>query len=215
MKSETRFLLVMLGLVVILGTGLAALNYYTRPPEPPKQQEVDFKLSDVIGINRPEKGNADARVVIVEFSDLQCPQCRNGAETVERLMLQYEGKIRTVFRHFPLDTHERARLYAQALEAANKQGKFWEMHDLIFTDQYANEKKLLDFARSLGLDIAKFQADMKSKEVLEAVDNDLREGQRLGVTSTPTYFLFVGDKGKMIRGHTSLVDEVTRIMEGS
>jgi len=153
-------------------------------------------------------------VVIVEFSDLQCPSCRRGSEVVEQLLLKYEGKIRLVYRHFPLDIHQRARMYAQAAEAAHRQGKFWEMQDLIFNEQEADEKRIEEFARSLGLNMEQFRKDMKSREVMMTVAQDMAVGQRFGINSTPTYFLFVGDKGQMIRGHTSLAQEVEKAMEG-
>lgn len=215
MKSETRFLLIMLGLVLVLGAGLAALNYYTRLPKPPEVKPTEVKLSDVLAPGRPEKGNPNARVVIVEFSDLQCPSCRRGNEVLEQLLLKYEGKIRLVYRHFPLDIHERARMYAQAAEAAHRQGKFWEMQDLIFSEQEADEKRIEEFARSLGLNMEQFRKDMKSREVMMTIAQDMAVGQRFGINSTPTYFLFVGDKGQMIRGHTSLLAEIEKVMEGS
>ncbi len=214
MKSESRFLFIMLGFVLILGAGLAALSYYTSPPKPPEVRETEIKLSDVLVPGRPEKGNPNARVVIVEFSDLQCPSCRRGNEIVEQILLRYEGKIRLVYRHYPLDTHERARMYAMAAEAAHRQGKFWEMQDLIFNEQDATEKRLEEFAKSLELNMEQFRRDMNSREVARVVAEDLAAGQRFGVNSTPTYFLFVGDKGQMIRGHTSLAVEVEKVMEG-
>ncbi len=214
MKSETRFLLIMLGLVVILGAGLAALNFYTRPPQPPEPKPVEIKLSEMLVAGRPEKGNPNAKVVVVEFSDMQCPSCRRGNDTVEQLMLQYDGKIRVIFRHYPLDIHPKARLFAQAAEAAHRQGKFWEMQDLIFNEQDANEKRLEEFARSLGLSMEQFRKDMKSKEVQDAILNDIASARRYGVTSTPTYFLFVGEKGQMIQGHQNLAAEMQKVMEG-
>lgn len=214
MKSETRFLLIMLGLVLVLGAGLAALNYYSRPPQPPPVKETEVKLNDVLAPGRPEKGSPDARVVIIEFSDLQCPSCRRGSEAVDQLLLKYGGKIRLVYRHYPLDIHERAMLYAQAAEAAHRQGKFWEMQDLIFNEQDANDKRIEEFARSLGLNMEQFRKDMKSREVMQAVVDDLSTGKRLGITSTPTYFLFVGEKGQMIQGYTALLTEVEKVMEG-
>jgi protein-disulfide isomerase len=214
MKSETRFLLIMLAIVVVLGAGLAALNYYTRPPQPPPVQETEIKLEDAVTAGRPEKGNPNANVVILEFSDLQCPSCRRGEEVLEQLMLRYEGKIRLVYRHYPLSIHERARLYAQAAEAAHRQNKFWEMQALIFNEQNATPKRLEEFAKSLGLDVNQFKKDMNSPEVIRAIDEDLSLGQRLGVSSTPTYFLFVGGKGRMVQGHRALAAEVQQVMEG-
>jgi len=214
MKSETRFLLIMLGLVIMLGTGLAALNYYTRPPKPPAVKQTEVQLSDLLAPGRPEKGNPNANVVIVEFTDLQCPSCRRGSETVEQLMLQYEGKIRLICRHYPLDIHDRARLYAQAAEAAHRQGKFWEMKALIFSEQDVSQKRLEEFAQSLGLNLEQFRKDMNSPEVRQAVEDDLNTGRRFGVSSTPTYFLILGGKVEMIIGHTTLLTEVQRVMEG-
>lgn len=214
MKSETRFLLLMLGFVLVLGAGLAALNFYSRPPQPTSVKPTDIKLSDVLAPGRPEKGNPNANVVIVEFSDLQCPSCRRGNEVVEQLLVRYEDKIRVVYRHYPLDIHERARLFAMAAEAAHRQGKFWEMQDLIFNEQDASQKRLEEFAKSLGLNMEQFRKDMSSREVAEVIAQDLATGQRFGVDSTPTYFLFVGDKGRMIRGHTTLLNEVVKVMEG-
>lgn len=214
MKSETRFLLIMLGLVLILGAGLAALNYYTRPPKLPEAKPTEVKLSDLVIPGRPEKGNPEAKIVLVEFSDMQCPSCRRGNETVDQLLLKYEGKIRVIFRHYPLDIHEKARLFAQAAEAAHRQGKFWEMQDLIFNEQDASEKRLEEFARSLGLNMEQFRKDMKSRDVNQAIVNDLVTGQRYGVNSTPTYFLFVGEKGRMIQGHLSLAAEMEKVMQG-
>jgi protein-disulfide isomerase len=214
MKSETRFLLIMLAIVVVLGAGLVALNHYTRPPQPPPVQETEIKLEDAVTAGRPEKGNPNANVVILEFSDLQCPSCRRGEEVLEQLMLRYEGKIRLVYRHYPLSIHERARLYAQAAEAAHRQNKFWEMQALIFNEQNATPKRLEEFAKSLGLDVNQFKKDMNSPEVIRAIDEDLSLGQRLGVSSTPTYFLFVGGKGRMVQGHRALAAEVQQVMEG-
>ncbi len=214
MKSESRFLFVMLGFVLVLGAGLAALSYYNRPPQPPAVRETEIKLSDLLVSGKPEKGNPNARVVIVEFSDLQCPSCSRGNDTIEQLLLRYEGKIRLVYRHYPLDIHERARMYAMAAEAAHRQGKFWEMQDLIFNEQNATQKRLEEFAKSLGLNLEQFRKDMNSREVAQVIAEDLATGQRFGVSSTPTYFLFVGDKGRMIKGHTSLAAEVQPVMEG-
>lgn len=214
MKSESRFLLTMVGLVVFIGAGLAALNYYTRPPQPEPVKELEIKLADVLSPNRPEKGNPDANIVIVEFSDLQCPSCSRGAETVDRLMLQYPEKIRLIFRHYPLDTHERAMMYAQAAEAAHQQGKFWQMHDLIFSEQTADRKRLEEFARSVGLDIERFRRDMNSQQTNQAIQEDKAVAQRFGISSTPTYILFVNGKGRLIQGHMTLASEVQRIMEG-
>ena len=88
------------------------------------------------------------------------------------------------------------------------------MQDLIFNEQDASEKRLEEFARSLGLNMEQFRKDMKSKEVQEAIVNDLVTAQRYGVTSTPTYFLFVGEKGQMIQGHLTLAAEMQKVMEG-
>jgi len=138
----------------------------------------------------PVRGQAQAPVTIIEFSDLQCPFCASVTPTLRELMKQYPDQVRWVFKSFPLDFHADSPLAHAAALAAERQGKFWEMHDLIFANQ-RNLKRdnLLAEAHSLNLDIAKFTADLDSGDVKQQLEADKKEGEGLGVNGTPAFFI--------------------------
>jgi protein-disulfide isomerase len=122
--------------------------------------------------------------VLIEYADLECPYC---AQTHARL----SGlRLRRVFRHFPVvSKHPRARVLAQAAEAASLQGRFWEMHDSLLEDQgHLDDPHLWERAHRFGLDLERFEADRRSAAVAERVKRDFRTGIRAGVTTTPTLF---------------------------
>lgn len=141
------------------------------------------------------KGNAESAITLVEYSDFQCPACRAYYPIVEKLTNEYGSKIRFVYRHFPLPQHANARPTAIAAEAAGLQGKFWEMHNMIFENQeaWAAEKDpretLISYAVKLGLDKEKFLQDLDSKDLQKKVETDLQGGMRSRVRGTPTFFL--------------------------
>jgi protein-disulfide isomerase len=122
---------------------------------------------------------------VIEYADLECPYCAKA-----HLILR-ELPIRRVFRHFPVvSKHPRARALAAAAEAAGLQGRFWEMHDSLLTDQgHLDDPHLWQRARKLGLDLERFEADRRSDAVGERVERDFRSGIRAGVTTTPTQFV--------------------------
>ncbi len=142
------------------------------------------------------KGNPDAYVTLVEYSDFQCPACRSYYPMLKKLNEKYPDNLRIVYRHFPLvQIHQHATRAAQAAEAAGMQGKFWEMHDMIFNTQDSwsesdNPKQFFaDLAGTLGLDVEKFERDIESDEVMEKVKRDTNSGIKLGVSATPTFYL--------------------------
>jgi 2-hydroxychromene-2-carboxylate isomerase len=138
----------------------------------------------------PVRGAPMAPVTIVEFSDFQCPHCGRAHPDLSRTVAQAEGKVKLVFKHYPLSGHSRALPAALAAEAAGRQGKFWEMADLLFEHQDALEDgDLLGYAQQLGLDPDRFKADMASDEVRARVDADRAEGAKVGVTATPSLFI--------------------------
>ena len=131
-----------------------------------------------------------APITLVEFSDFQCPYCSAAREPLERLLREHEGKLKLVFKHFPLTMHPRAVQAARAAEAAKLQGRFWEMHDLLFENQHNLEDADLErYAKMLGLDEERFKADIASEAVQAKVDADRAEGERLGVEGTPTLYV--------------------------
>jgi protein-disulfide isomerase len=137
----------------------------------------------------------DAKVTIVEFGDFQCPACGSAHPTVKQVLKDYEGKVTFVWRHFPLPMHKNAMLAAIASEAAADQGKFWEMHTLLFDNQKdwgeSNNAKetFVSYAEKLGLDTAKFTDALDKKFNAERIQSDQDAGIALGVNSTPTFFI--------------------------
>jgi len=163
---------------------------------------------DAIGENRPEKGNSASGISIVEFSDFQCPACAVAFSSVGEFLKTYGDQVHFVYRHFPItELHPNAMPAAYASEAAGKQGKFWEVHDWLFTNQSAWETAAVDadylfeqFGEEISLDRDQFSNDYLSDEVRNAVSNDHAEARNLGVSSTPTFFI----NGKKIAGALSL-----------
>jgi protein-disulfide isomerase len=138
----------------------------------------------------PARGPGDAKVTIVEFSDFQCPYCGAAFGTVEQLMTQYAGKVKLVFRQFPLPIHPQAEKAAEASLCAADQGKFWEFHDLLFKNQKKlDASDLKTYAASAGLDGAKFSQCLDSGDKKKQVDADLEAGQAAGVNGTPAFFI--------------------------
>jgi protein-disulfide isomerase len=136
------------------------------------------------------KGAADALVTIVEFSDFQCPFCARVTPTLDRIMKEYQGKVRLYFRHYPLPFHHDAPLASQAALAAGEQGKFWEMHDKLFANmQNLKRPDLERYAEELKLDMAKFRQALDSETFKARIDKDMALGGQVGVRGTPAFFI--------------------------
>jgi protein-disulfide isomerase len=159
------------------------------------KQEASLPITNEISGNDWMKGNKDSSVILVEYSDFQCPACGAYFPLIERIVSESSTTIKFVYRHFPLTQHANAVPAAQAAEAAGKQGKFWEMYEKIFTTQKEWEtsttvdKIFYNYATQMGLDMAKFDVDYKSKEVTDKINNDLKSGLKAGINSTPTFYL--------------------------
>ncbi len=139
---------------------------------------------------RPTYGNPDAPIVIVEFAEFKCPYCQKHAPTFKALVDASGGKVRHVFKHFPLKKHRGSVLSSRAAEAAHRQGRFWEMYTLLFQDRERQQKKdLLGYAESLQLDMAQFKADLEDEAILKLIENEKIEGLQAGVKATPTLFI--------------------------
>jgi protein-disulfide isomerase len=136
------------------------------------------------------KGPADALVTIVEFSEFQCPFCTRALPTLSQIHKTYKDKVRVIFRHNPLPFHKDAPLAAQAAIAAGEQGKFWEMHDLLFTNtKTLKEDNLNGYAKKLGLDMAKFSADLNSPKAKSMIKRDQQLASKFGARGTPNFFI--------------------------
>jgi len=141
-------------------------------------------------LKRSSKGNPNALVTIVEFSDYQCPFCSRVEPTIAQILKEYPNEVRVVFNHNPLSFHKDAKPAAQAAYAAGLQNKFWEMHELLFANQkQLSRDNLIMFAKQLGLDEAKFIADMDSPQTVAIIDANLSEASKKGVNGTPGFLI--------------------------
>lgn len=143
---------------------------------------------------RPIKGSPEAKLVLEEFSDFQCPACKSAQPIVDEVIKTFGERIQFKYRHYPLITiHPQAFRAALAAECANDQGKFWEYHDLLFANQpNFSRDDLLTYARQLQLNIDGdhgFAACLDARAKTEVVRADMREGEKRGVRGTPTFFL--------------------------
>lgn len=163
--------------------------YFTKPK----------MLLPVEAGNGPTFGKAGAPITVVEFSDFECPFCSRAAETVNQLKKKYGNKVKLTFRHFPLPMHQNARPASEASMCVNEQStdKFWKFHDLAFKNQTTLDKANLEkYAKESGADIKKFNECIASKKYSDFVQKDMDYGSKLGVKSTPTFFI----NGQLVSG---------------
>jgi len=154
--------------------------------QPPPVVRIQVSIGDA-----PIRGAADAPVTIVEFTDFQCPFCSRTQGTLKQLLERYPGKVKLVYRDFPLDSaHPQARRAAEAARCAHDQGKFWDYHDVLFSHfPQASPDDLKEYAGQVGLDLMEFERCLSGGVHKAAVQRDMEEGTRLGVTGTPAFFI--------------------------
>lgn len=160
----------------------ASIQTFLTRPEPPV---YNIAIDD-----QPSLGSPTAPVTIVEFTDYQCPSCASTHPLIEKLLKEYDGKVRLVVRDFPLEYHANAYKAAEAAEAAREQGKYWEYITLLLGNQSKLDVAALkQYAGQLALDRQKFDAALDSGKFADKVQRDIRDGLRLGVDATPTFFI--------------------------
>jgi protein-disulfide isomerase len=137
------------------------------------------------------QGAASAPVTLIEYGDYECPACFQATAALKVILPHFGDDVRFVFRHFPLrEVHPHAELAAEAAEAAGAQGKFWAMHDLLFSMQHhLKDKHLQGYAAELGLDMARYENEMKDHVYLQRVQEQIQSGQRLAIRSTPAFYV--------------------------
>src|SRR6266498_5643006 len=192
MKRYLPFVIVAAVALATLGSG--AMLYRAK-----RSQLLSISANKVLSGKNDKsmhiRGNPDAPATLEEFADFQCPPCSNFAGFTEELLKQYDSRLRIVFRNFPLPGHEHAREAALAAEAAGLQGRFWEMHDVLYREQafwsYApNARGLFEsYAGTIGLNLDQFRKDIDSEKAKERLDSDHARGDSLGVKLTPTIFI--------------------------
>ena len=200
-------------ILAVLGVALGSVWYLTKPvatsngpatPQPaastvaqtPRATQPAPVRSGVPGAEPAHtKGPANAPAQIEEFGDFQCPPCAMFHPILEQMEAEFGDKLRVTFRHFPLPNHAHALRAASAAEAAGLQGKFWQMHKLIYEHQ-KDWKDLFDvrpvfdgYAKEIGLDVERFNRDLGSSQVAQRIIQDGKRAQSLGVKGTPTVFL--------------------------
>lgn len=170
-------------------------------PAPTRGPEIDDVAVDVPLDDAPARGGAHAPVTIALFSDFECPYCVKAEATLRTLEAAYPGKVKVAFRHRPLPMHDHARLAAKASLAAEAQGRFWEYHDVLLTHRDALDRTSLEgYARTLGLDLARFGRDLDDPRAEARISADEMQAARLHVEGTPTAFV----NGRRIVGAQSL-----------
>jgi protein-disulfide isomerase len=137
------------------------------------------------------QGNMDAPIELLQYGDYQCPYCWKAYPIVKRLQSQLGEHVKFVFRNFPLTKiHPHAKIAAIASEAAALQGKYWEMHDLLYEKhKQLDRDAILSYAKELGLDQALFEPDLEKPELADIVETHFLSGLRSGVNATPTFFI--------------------------
>ena len=209
-----RFLLWAL---VLAGTAGLIFGMVKLGGSEPEQSAI---LINAVSPSDWTKGNKEAKVVLVEYSDFQCPACADYQPLFKKLSEEFGDKITFAYRHFPLRQHQNARLAAYAAEAAGRQNKFWEMHDLIFENQNRWENRgdaeniFTGYARTLGLDIDEFKNGLSSKEIKDKVENDYQSGIRSNVNATPTVFLN-GEKIKVPPNYDELQNIINEALKNN
>ncbi|HSV62401.1 MAG TPA: thioredoxin domain-containing protein [Chthoniobacterales bacterium] len=185
MKRFLPFLIVTAVALITFGSGYALYR---------SKQVAPGATSGVAG-GIHVRGKANAAVTIEEFGDFQCPPCGTMSGVLHKLGEQYGSRLRLIFHHFPLAVHAHAGEAAIAAEAAHEQGKFWEMHDVLYKEQALWSKApdvpalFNGYASSIGLDMERFKSDLLKPEVAARIDADQKLGTSRGVTSTPTLFV--------------------------
>ncbi|MBU6388898.1 thioredoxin domain-containing protein [Patescibacteria group bacterium] len=176
----------------LIGGGI----YFAVRPQPtgPRQVPISASYTDRVKAGGWTRGTTHPQVTVVEYGDFQCPACYNYFPIVERSYADTKDIAQFVFRQYPLQQHNKAMQAAKAAEAAGRQGKFWEMYNLLYTKQpewaddttFSFGSRLSDYAGSLGLNADQFNADMNDPSIEDEISKDVAKGNQVPLTGTPT-----------------------------
>ena len=218
MKRYLPFIIVAVVAIATLGSG--AMLYRAKLPRPLTISEDKSVSREGDAESMHIRGNPEASVTLEEFGDFECPSCANLATFLDQVIKEYHPRARLIFRNFPLSMHQYARDAAQAAEAAGLQGRYWEMHDVLYREQPVwsssgnNARRLfISYAETLGLDLDRFQKDMQSDKVRERIESDQARAKSLGVKTAPSLFVDRREMGPNYRnpeGVRRLVDEAVK-----
>jgi protein-disulfide isomerase len=221
-QSQKKIRALGLGVFLVLSLGVAAFgvtraaSYSSKDGEPvrPAKAQKEVYEHPIVTKEDYARGVGELQNALIEYSDFQCPVCAPYASMVSDIEKEFRGKLTVIYRNFPKDSlHENARRAAQAAQAAGEQGKFWQMHDMLYKKQaewsfsVQPMEVFAAYAKSLSLDIKKFRGDMASPAIEESIEKDIASGKKSSVDGVPTFFL----NGKKIPSpHT--VDEFKEII---
>lgn len=189
MQQITRWII---GILIFVG-GIFFVYWAAIGPAPVEKDPIP-QITAVDWI----KGTLDdSKVQIVEYSDFECPACAAYRTLLDEVHTQYNDKVVIAYRHFPLPKHTNATIAAQASEAAGKQGKFWEMHDLIFENQETwveqsrteAENSFKQYGETIGLDLTQYEADFGTNEIAQKIAEQFITGSKAGIQWTPSIFV--------------------------
>jgi protein-disulfide isomerase len=182
------------GILGVIVVAIAAGAWYYAKPTSDSAATVG-SISDRTEVQGDwGMGNPDAKLTIIEYGDFQCPACGFYHPIVKELMEEFKDDVYFIFRHFPLvNAHQFATMAASASEAAGRQGKFWEMHDLLMTNQQMWSRGMassafLAYARELGLNDVQFQQDVRDEAIFAKIEKDFNSGVDLKINSVPSFF---------------------------
>jgi len=187
MTNEAKILT---GIVIATVALVIGAVFFLSQPEKPVLIDPAVLVKD----DSLKNATASAKLTIVEFGDFQCPACKMAHPGLKQAIADFPGQVNFVFRHYPLPMHANAQAGAKAVEAANKQGKVWEMFDKVYDSQedWANEANPVDkfkqYATELGMDPEKLAVDMNDSAIADKIYKDIADGNASGVNSTPTLY---------------------------
>lgn len=166
----------------------------TPTPTPTAAPTDDFSKVPKVTNDDHIRGDKNAKITMIEYSDFQCPFCQRHLPTLDQVLTDYKGKVRLIYRHFPLTSiHPNAQKSAEASECAGDQDKFWEMHDKLFANQTALQiENLKQYAKDLGLNTSQFDSCLDTGKYASKVNQQATEAQNSGITGTPG--TWVGDQ---------------------
>ena len=199
-KRPIALLSVLLLVGVAAGVYLFNASHSEAPPrKKPPESQVSLPAPVPSALTpSPVRGAPAAPVTIEEFSDFQCPFCARSVATVKQILDAYPGRVRWVFRHFPVfESHPDAPALHLVAIAAGEQGRFWEMHDFLFENRdHITRDEILSYARRLNLDMKRFEASLGDRSLIARMETDYNEGVARGVQATPTFFI----NGRKVEG---------------
>ena len=186
----------LIGTIIFTVLSIMGVTWLFSRPQENINQVID--QSELVGEARNATGSAQANIKVVEFSDFQCPACRSVQPLVKSVIATYADRIQFVYRHYPLlNIHPNAQLAAQAAESAAVDGKFWPMHDLLFTnqDEWASlggqdlKEKFAEYAYQLQIDKTEFLKRIETEDIKQKVNSDLSDANKFKIKGTPTFFV--------------------------